>query len=407
MACGQGMGAMASPCKAGCGMSGPARNVILADRVSSSRYANGQVVTVQLKGIQPKDAQGRIAHVVGFEIRGDFDITVPGATNGAITGYDMLSCVKEFFLKGAGGWAYLNGGIDGRDLLDDMYTRNWQWSNAMALPSDLSTNAGAATYARDLHLFYPFTRLDPFNPSMRGAIPLAALQARSDAFRFTVANGTFATNPTDAPFDGFSRLDVWLHVVYLPGVWIDPGWQLESYTMADQSGILRHADRRHEYISIRPHTEDSYTLSGYDGVTIEAAGNVIASALATSELVEKNDTGFVTDLSVDLPTWGYSTEGVTDAPGGYMVVNRSKSIKAAPAGPVSFNFASRSDSSTRWLHRTVPCHGDSVGKPTLRAVTGCTPANAKGYQYDEVTKQPLPAETADPEAPIVVTHFNL
>lgn len=402
---GMGMGAL-TKCGKNCGQKGPARHTILVDRVDSTRYANGSQVTVRLKGLQPKDAQGRIAHVVGFEIRGDYSITSATTTSDAVSAHTQLGILKSFFLTGAGGWSYLNGNIDGRDLVDDVYTRNLRYPAAVALPALQAINAGIATYQKDLHLYFPFTRQDGANASMRGAIPLAALQSRTDALRFTVATA-LPGNPTDVAFDGFSgTLRIWLHVVYLPGVWIDPGWQLESYTKTDQSSMVRHDDRRHEYVAIRPHLEDSATLSGYDGVTLEAGGNLVISALSTAEMVERNDTITDTELDAEVPLFSYSYEGATDAPGGYMLLGRTKSVKAAAAGAVSYNFASRSDSSTRFLHRSMPCHGGSVGKPTLRAVAGCAPSQARGYQYDEVTKQALPAGTVDNEAPIVVTNFT-
>ncbi len=394
----EGIGALTSPCAKGCGVRAPIVRRILADRVSvTSRMAAGQQVNFRLDSVPNRDSHQRIAHLIGFEIQGTLRLATTDTTNDAVPAYSCMAKLGNIFLEDVSGHQSL-AAVDGRNLIDDRYFRNLSAGLLGVGCAGLAADVGAAqNNDLDWRLFFPFT---PMQGGLRGAIPLKAVKDRGEsAFRATVASlpDTY-TNVTDSGFTG--TVNVFAIVAYLPAMLADSGWQLESYTEDDTSGRLRHADRMHEYIVIRPYESDSnIDLTGYAGVTVQAGNDTIVSAYTSNNMSERDLLVLYSDLDSDLPSAGIND----NSNGAVQLIPRAKSRKAMAAGPVTYNYATRADSTTRYLHRTVLCQNAHRMTELGRSVMGCSPTPDK-VKFETVNDKMGPEKLSrDPGATVIMT----
>lgn len=366
MGCGavEGIGAVVRSC-GGCAPRPPTKQWVRAGQIPAAVYgAIGTQVNLgeYVKSLRSRDQNGRHAHVVGLLFRGTYGFTLVDASTAEVPGYDMLAAWSNLFLRDNSGWIYWGGNLDGRNLRDDLYYRNYRANAVFPLPTTIAANAGAGAVTRDLTMYCPLSRLDDEEGAglVMGSIPLASLQARGDdCIQFTHgqptgANGTTYTDVTPTGFTG--TIELWVELVYVDNLVIDAPWQLENYTIQELSSQLRHPDREHEYVILRYLPGDTGGVDADDlsGITVDVDGTVIMSALATSAAGFR-DRAQVADVLDVVPGDLYFPAG-TDIPG-YAFIPRARSRAESAAGKVSFDISTRATHTTnRFLHRTVSCH---------------------------------------------------
>lgn len=368
------IGSLTSPCQGGCGQRPPMARPFLVDRIQVANRASsvGDEVQVRLDACPSRDSKGRVAMVTGVSFRATVSLTTTDTTNEEVPGYQLFSKFGQIFLEDVSGHMYL-AAVDGRNLIDDKFFRNGRLGpegvGSLGLAADIGT-AQANSVA--VNLFFPFGALRG-RSSLKNAIPLEAIRQRGpQALRFQVASmaGTF-TNVTDSGFTG--TIYAYLHVVYLPFSDVNAAWQLENYTEDDQSGRLRHADRIHEYIVNRPYAEDGFDLTSYDGYNVQVGDFQTIRSLTDTEMRQFDTAVWARDLYA-VPGDSDSLWGDATAPadGGYrFVVPPANKRLAMGSGVVTFNYATRGDSSTRYLHRTILCQNAFRAAEITRAVKDC------------------------------------
>jgi len=345
-----------SPLCGDCSARGPAKNWIRADQISASRLTAGSQVNVDLRGVLPRDAQGRFLHVVGIRLVGTYRYVTAGS-NASFTGYQQLAAWQNIVLEDVSGWEYLSN-VDARDLLDDRYLRTGVQSTFVdTVPATINANVGAQNNDVDVSIYFPLTR--PYAKgadAMDGSIPLALIQARGDAaFRFTAA-GSPAGAPTGITCGGFQgTTEVWLEVVALPTMVLAQPWQVRTYNDVNTQGNAQNCDRATDYLTVRPYPEDNggQYCNDFGIATFQAAGNTIASGLTLAQQQERtimalSDDPRVTDSVPSILSGGYSRF--------LFLVPPTRSRSAMVAGTISYQWTSRTRTSTRFLHRTVAGH---------------------------------------------------
>lgn len=340
-----------------------ARRWYLADRISSNNATAGSEVKPQLRGVPHIDATRRNAHVMGFRLKGTLRFATTTTTNSALSYYNVLGCLQGFFLEEPG-WKFLAGDGDGRDLIDDKWLRSL--SDDHYGDSDgngVSANVGSATnvdVAFDLH--YRMTQpYAPGHAALLGSIPLAAIKAGGDsAFRFTVVS-SIPTAPTNLTITGFTgNLEVWLDLAYLDGVFVDHAWQLKTYTTTELGGTANDDDRKTEYLVVRSRPEDNGAdyLDDFGDATHTINGDTIISGWTLAQ--QQAFTRFTLDTDprwVDQP-FAFESGGNTRMLFVVPPMPRSRDLQAS--GPITYLWASRTRTNTRFLHRTSACDSDHV-----------------------------------------------
>lgn len=349
-----------SACGGSCPSMAVAHEWVLVDQVVAARCTNGQQVIANLTGgtMKERDGEGRIAHVLGIRVKGTYTFTTTDITNDAITGYAMAGLLNAFFLTDESGHNYLAGDCDGRNLRDDIFFRHWRNDLSYDLPAGLSKDVGAKQANNiDIEVYIPFTRIDHFGPQIEGCIPFGSLIRNSGAFKFTVATALPSGAATNVTLTGFSSgLEIWLDVVYLPGLVISEPWQLSTYTVTSQGGPLQWPDRAHEYCALR------YTPEDTDGQNCDTLGNLIVNfngaitvpALTAAQVLTRDGSCVASDLDAritDLPLVAPTGEEQAQ-----MLIPRQRLRDQYGSGPVNFQYASQgSQTLERFLHRTVQC----------------------------------------------------
>lgn len=415
------LGAALRSCHA-CPPAPPTRNIILADRVDASRCQPGMLVGVRLDGIPVTDSKGRFAHVRGifFSARAHFVVTADSeAHSDSVAAYQIRALFGNLCLQDNAGWYYWQA-IDGRDVLDDVWFRHWSqqtvgylhYGTQGQLAPNITADNGLPSYATnqadvvvDASMHIPLVTYggSPFE----GLIPLGLLQRGGyQSLRFRVeptlpAQGSPPTVPTGVAFDHFSRpdgsegMDVWLDIVYLPSLVIDAPWQVDTYPLPEQQGLLHNPERTTEYAIIRYHSEDSAQSSeqvplygqalaqSYDGITLEVAGFSIMDGLQTQDAQTRAGLFYATasdgawardNAAQDLPMW--SSGAFADPSACLQVVLLPMRQRAtAPSGPVNFRYSIRTCAFTRYLHRTVDCHSTARAQKVARTLR-CMPCQA-------------------------------
>lgn len=426
MSCGSVSAALGG-CGPVCSPISAARKWLLADRVSADRCGLGMEVMVRLDAVPERDPYGRIAHVRGIRFVAEAELEVDGATNDAVSAYQLRSIWSQMFLEDAAGWQFWSA-LDGRTILDDQYFRHYrmvQWpalystadgqAGAFPLQTDLGLgeDIGAGTYRRTIELYAPLARESRNGNPMHGLIPLASLRAaKQGALRFTVRpdlpgapDGVSLTKLVRV-VDGIAGttadgLEVWLDVVYLDAVVIDAPWQLQNYTLDTLQGELRHRGRTTEYAWIRYFPEDApqgatqtgqLAVNEHSGITLQIARSIELGGVSLHEaasrmlftIANSPDSALVRQNGAqELPIFTADGSGYT----ALMLVG-AQPRNVAPAGPVEFNYSSRPSVWTRYVHRTVTCHdprrADSIQAQTK--VGSCTVygTDPRGHSTPEI-----------------------
>jgi hypothetical protein len=409
------------------------RRTVLADRVTvATRARVGQTVMVDLRSVPATDSRGRIAHVVGIRFAAMYDLVV-SESPGYLAAQTLISAAyQNIFLEDIGGWIYL-AGLSGADLIRDNYFRNWMLDPVTApVSSAVLPGSAAGNRTVDVSLSYSLIRNDRRgSAAWDGAIPLAALQAKTGALRFTAGNtvpgGALPANTTLTGFSeapGLGTINVFLDLVYLPVVVVPNAWQVENYTVSELSGSLRHADRMHEYATLihrvgddasQPHVQP--LVSGYGGITVSNNGDVLASALSAWEFFQR-DLYMIgsQDQLAYLGTRGYTTDSNSQhtktepfpSPGSnwaladdqaqnqewMMFVPQTKHGRAMASGQIGFNITQRAAELPfeRFLHRTIACH-EPYHAGAVIGSTGCPQgAVVMGLQPNGVVGRAAPDE---------------
>jgi len=390
MACGavDGLGAITAGCGVGCPPRPPAGRWVVADRIDSTRYGSVNVatqVTARLGSVPARDSIGRHAHVAGIYLQGTYRVTAADGTTDAIPGYDQLAVWNQLWLKDASNWQYWAGSIDGRDIADDAGFRRLA-PMFKGLPTDLSANAGAGTHDLDVSLYAQLSRFDfDKGPMVEGCVPLAALQALTNALQFTTGtpgNGATYTDISNTGFQG--DINVWLDLVYRDALVIDEPWMLDSYQVTGQSGTVRYAERRHEYLFARCKPEDTggQDLSDTGTQTWQANGDTLYASLSAAEvairanLISSDQMG---STSTGSAAAIYTKSGVTIST--FAIQPYCHRRQDAPAGFLSYNYSSLGGHTAgiRYLHRTVACQS-SARATQIALAAGCGMAAASQVQ---------------------------
>jgi len=404
-----------------CKAQSPARNSIRADVVDDTRCRPGMTVLANFNGVPVTDSQGRFAHVRGITIKclARFDITGP---NQPLTAYQIRALFQALTLQDAMGTQYYAQNVDGRDILDDQFFRNWRNGNQFPLHfgvqgfpfPTITTDNGVAAAApvgeirAQASLTIPLTRVtEKGRRRSEGVIPLALLQRYGiGAFQFRV--GTAVPGDTAFPvspnvnFLGFMMpdgttqgLEIWLDVVYLDGMVIDAPWNLAGYFLTEQNGILQYPDLMTEYAWIRYRPEDTggmlsppvngQTLAAlYDGVSLTSTGFALMNGFTNLQVQERGLDFYASEpdgawmdgsAQEDLPLVAPGLNALLPTALCMVPVNDRAN---APAGPLAYSFQNRVPQNTRFLHRTVSCHTvnrtnaalDALGLNNCRAVKG-------------------------------------
>lgn len=373
----------------------PSRMILLLDRVASSRCEPGQTVFPQLTGIPDRDSMGRIAHVRGFYFNVDFKLTA-SADHEAVSRYQLLALFTALFLEDVSGHQYWNN-IDCRDVSDDTFFRSGrlvQWpylhygTEGEFVPdiqadAGLPENAPAGDYFIRCPVFLPMVNPRNEGSPFEGLVPLAALRdATNGGLRFRVdtaikgADGP--TPPAGVTFDGlfreggaFAGFDVYVDVVYLPRLFVDAAWSVDSYTLTDMSTDLWHPDRATEYAAIRYHTDDAaqatnnvegqLLANNWTGLTLSAGGMTMLSGASLNDAISRNQVQLATDF--------HSALSLNYAAGDLPVIDAAELAYAVPliphrgretsaGGAINVRFTTRDAAFTRYLHRTVRCHSE-------------------------------------------------
>lgn len=395
----------------------PSRRWVLADRVSSDRAQPGFQIDVRLQSVPARDSVGRIAHVRGIYINAQGKFTLDGG-NAAVTAYQLRSLFQALYLEDVTGHAFWPS-IDARNILDDTFFRHFAHVNTPYLQAGIQGIAGqlpfplGPTQTADagipantggdvvipMGLYAPLVTLGPGANPLGGLIPLAAIQRQSNqgAFRFRLAT-TVAGAPAGVAFTGVlngqgtAGLDVWLDVVYLPALAVDPSWVLDSYTLPDSSGVLRRPESSTEHAWIRYYPDDQpavqapYTgqqaCANLDIFTFVSAGFVEAPGLSLSDEItrtglflasERDSAQTRANAEQDLPLFSSDKEAIV--PNALCILPYRQRGAGASKGSVEFKYGQLGGNQwVRYNHRTVDCNEVARAEELARAV-GCDPCS--------------------------------
>lgn len=357
-----GIGWTAPLCSGGCMPRPPSQMWLRTDQIAVTRLAAGSQVNVNLDTIPARDAQGRYAHVAGIRMFGTYRFVLADASTSAYSGYQQLTAFQNIILEDASGWQYW-AGLDGRQIYDDAWIRRRRTPVATgALAADIAANAGAGNVDHVIFLDAPLSH-DPWAKgakALMGAVPLALLQARgASALTFVVSGASLIGAPTDVSGGGFvtNSLEVWLNIIYADKMYLTRPWQLETYLLTDLNGNLNRNDRDTDYAMIYALPEDNggQYLNDYGATTIAVAGTTVASAYTMAASGEMWFRAYA--MFLDDPGWQDTSPSV-NSNGSLRImplVYREKDQMGLASGVISYQYASRTRTSSRYLHRTIAC----------------------------------------------------
>ncbi len=423
MGCGtQNLGSAMRSCGA-CPALPPTRRWKMVDRIGAARVALGTEVMVNLGGVPAQDSAGRFAHVRGIYFSANLRATTAGA-NVAYSAYSLRAMFSAMFLQDVSGHKFWSA-LDGRTILDDQFFRhnkqtNWPalktgvqaglpvspgqaGSPTVSVDAGIPVNVGVATENYPISLYAPLATNNTgaiwVNP-LQGLIPISALQREgADALKFTVAAALPGTSTGITlvglyNLAGVAGLDVWLDLVYLPALVVDAPWQLETYTLTETSGVLKHPDRITEYAVIRHFPNDvngsnsvgQAQAQDVDGITLTAAGFTEVGGITQADARLRGMLFYSSDpdsavsrmnAAQDLPM--LTAAGAALA----IVLYPYRSRETAASGPISFEYATREGNWTRYLHRTVKCQNEQRARAIAKAgkcdpCSACYSTNVKG-----------------------------
>jgi len=409
----------------------PVRNWLRADRMDSDRASPGNEVVVRYDGLPAIDSLGRHAHVRGiyFAARGVFTLD---AGNTAVSAYNLRTLWRAMFLQDSTGWQYWSA-IEGRNILDDSYFRHWarvQLPFLQAGVQDVPTptivedagipgGVGPGETTVDLSLYAPLVTLGRGGNPISGLIPLATLQrAASGGIRFRIGESSDLPQAVGVTFDSLERLDgspgmdVWLDVVYLPALVIPEMWQLDEYSQPEQNLVLHNPDRKTSLAVIRYYPEDAPALAGQslvqdmDGVTLQIAGYTVMGGLMIDDFFtrqmlfagsERDGALVRNNAAQELPLF----DGLGPTAG---ILLPFAYPRAAAAGDVAVQYATRTPPLTRYLHRTIACHTKKRAERIIRDAK-CDPCGCGIMGVDD--RGNVGAAKPTSTSPMVVTNRQI
>ncbi len=396
----------------GCNAEQPQRQWLRSwQGAASAVAANGMTVQPDIRGT-PASVNGRQAIVVGIFLDAFATIVIDATINTLLQYYQASSAFKNLFLQDVSGWQYLAGSLDGRTILVDRFARNGNYSQGEVKPVDnvVAANHGTAeTVTIPLGLYIPLSRLGYAGYGIEGAIPLTALQAKGlGAIMFDVG-APVGTMPTHLAWGAFTgTITVWLEVIYVGAALVPLRWQLESYTQADIGGVLRHGDRKHEYVFLRYLPEDTggQSLADFTQFSLNVNGQAINPSLSLYDMEVKHALAYGHDQLYADPNALFPAASNTRVPGDWSVFVYGLSLLPyqttnleAAAGVVQYQFqkTGATHTSFRFLHRTTACQDKQsaaailtaafgcggVPQPTTVVATGVTAARPAGFRHPQ------------------------
>jgi hypothetical protein len=347
------------------------RNWVVADRVPVARAAPGRTVFADFMSLPVQNSRGEWAHVRAIKIAATTEVTL-AAANTAVSGIDIRSIWQEIYLTDIGGHEYLSS-IDGRTVLFDSFLRNGLYRTAVPYidgsNGELTTNQGAGAVSVDSSLILDLVSRGPGASPLEGLITVAALQARgAQAFRFRCAS-SFATSPVGVTVNGFEDPEgtagLWImaDIIYLPEPVIDAPWSLREYTLTEQSGSFHSPEARHEYLAMTPFSEDISNddpCADVEGISLMVAGfSDLAGATNIEALYRQlsfEESEPQSARCLDQLEELYFQVGVpASAIHPYLLLLPPRPRESAPAGPVSYKYTTRPQTSSRYTHRFTFC----------------------------------------------------
>lgn len=417
------IGSLVMPCGPSCGIMPPAARSVLVTRIPQEQLILGRPQqTIQFDSCAPRrDSMGRHAYVTKIVFKGSVNLITGDVTNAAVPGYQVCGKIGSIFLRDCSGNLYLAGDVNGRDLIDDVWFRNYRLGTLGEGSPGLEADTGVAgdnTVPFELH--FPLTPQGAHRPSMRGAIPLAALaDADPTGLEWTPqalpldTGGVAYEDVSDGGFN--SDLEIWADIVYLKDPMVPAAWQVERYVKSVASGRYNHADRIHEYLAMRPMPaeSDSIAIGSISGVTISLGNELIVKSLTTAQMLWRNQLLLDGDLygryDTDVP--GPDVAGVMRAEGlplsdtdlGYLIlIPRSRGVESMGAGAATYSYAASTGSTAfPYLHRTIACQNQGRINAVLGSMlNGCSePMKLPGAAINDAG-QPVSLK-ANPAATLV------
>jgi hypothetical protein len=193
--------------------------------------------------------------------------------------------------------------------------------------------------------------------------------------------------------EGSVACRVWLHLVYVDALIVDPTWKIDSYTVDRLKGTFKYLDATTRYAAARFHEEEvgedlgvvdslapgalSIDVAGFNeiaGLSADRMRSRLLRLLAETPSSEHMDF----NRSVALPAFIAPSSGAAFGPG-----NRERQIELlvpykhrrslSPAGPIAYQFSAWATAQEpmtfqRILHRVVECQDtDRVKEGAVRA----------------------------------------
>lgn len=408
---------------------GPSPNWVEIDRIDSSRAQPGQDVFVRTDGYQCQDQFRRYWHVRGIRINVRLLYTA-GATNDAVSAYQLRGLLEAFYLEDNSGFNYLGGSIDGRDLLDDTWLRHWAHQQTAYLQTGVQgyprpsilvdegipANVGAGQHQVDISIDFPLVTRRKGASKYEGLIPLGMLQLEGyQSLRFRLRDSFLlqsdgVVQPPVAPagltIDGYINpvagntfgsstvegISVWFDLVALPSL-VRHKWQIQNERYSDQQGRLAHPERVTRYAVVRFKPEDD---AAPDGSAI--AGQPLAGELSNIE-ADVAGTVFMKSLTAKqalarfMQMYGAETEGAlvrNNAAQDLPVIQNTgdnaenpliivllpfRPTEACGAGGINYDFGTDPLSYVRFLHRTDVCLGQADAD-SMEETFRCSPCRS-------------------------------
>lgn len=367
------------------------RRWVKGDQIDSSRASLGSTVDVNFGSLSAK-VGGRFAHLRGIYFDCKARITTVD-DNVAIPAYNLRSIFAALQLKDSAGHMYWPGTLDGTDILDDAFFRNWATQDfpylhtgtEAGLPTThpisptivkdygvgADTQVGTADYP--CGLYAPLATLARNVSPLQGLIPISTLQVQDGGGALSFVIGPIKGDTTGATLvnlirpDGQVGVDVWFDVVYMDDVIIDAPWQLRSYTRGETSSQLDDSNRITEYAVVRFKPWDSPAGGQFSGQL--AANNIGTTTITVAESIEVAAYTLTQMKTRQMLMYGSEPLGAMvranakqdlplfapDEAALAIILLPYRPRESAPSGPITYDFSGGSGANIRFLHRTVSC----------------------------------------------------
>lgn len=407
----------------------PAPNWVEIDRIDSSRAQPGQDVFVRTDGYQCQDTIRRYWHVRGIRLNVRLQYTA-GATNDAVSAYQLRGLIESWYLEDNAGFNYLGGSIDGRDLLDDSWIRHWGHQQtpylqtgvqgyprpSILVDEGIPANVGAGTHQVDISIDFPLVTRRKGASKYEGLIPLGMLQLQGyQSLRFRLRDDFLLqsdgdvqppTKPAGLTIDSYINpvagntfgsstvegISVWFDLVALPAL-VRHKWQIQNERYSDQQGRLAHPERvtRYAVVRFKPEDDAAPAASGIAGqplagelsnIEADMAGTTFMKSLTAKQALYRfmqmygaeSDGALVrNNAAQDLPV--IQNSGTNAENPNIVVLLPYRPSEACGAGGINYDFGVDPLSYVRFLHRTDVCL-DQNDADVMEQVFSCSPCRS-------------------------------